>query len=118
MDQSAMIELLLNLLSNAYKYTRDSKRKIVINLRESIDNIFVEVVDFGIGIPKREQRKIFEKFYRAQDYLTRDIEGSGLGLTFAKYIAKVHNGDIKVTSAVNQGSTFTLELRKNQVLSE
>jgi two-component system, OmpR family, phosphate regulon sensor histidine kinase PhoR len=117
LDRAAMIELLLNLLSNALKYSRDSK-KIVVNVRESINRITVEVVDRGIGIPKREQRKIFEKFYRAEDYLTREVEGTGLGLTFSRYIAKVHQGDIKVSSAVNQGSTFTLELRKNQILAE
>ena len=118
MDRSAMIELILNLVSNAHKYSKGRKNEIIINLKESIDDIFVEVTDFGMGIPKGEQRKIFEKFYRAQDYLTRDIEGTGLGLTFAKYIAKVHNGEIKVSSVVDQGSTFTLELRKNQVLAE
>jgi signal transduction histidine kinase len=117
MDRAAMVELILNLLSNALKYSRDS-RKIVLNVRESINDITVEVVDRGIGIPKREQKKIFEQFYRAEDYLTREIEGTGLGLTFARYIAKVHGGDIKVSSAVNQGSTFTLELRKNQILAE
>jgi signal transduction histidine kinase len=118
MDRAAMVELLLNLLSNAYKYSRGPEKRIVINLKESIDDIFVEVVDFGIGIPKREQKRIFEKFYRAQDFLTRDIEGTGLGLTFARYIANVHDGEIKVSSVVNQGSTFTLELRKNQILAE
>ncbi len=118
MDRSAMIELLLNLFSNAYKYSRGERRRIIVNLRESIDDIMVEVIDFGVGIPKAEHRKIFDKFYRAQDYLTREIEGTGLGLTFAKYIADVHNGEIKVSSVVDQGSTFTLELRKEQVLAE
>ena len=78
----------------------------------------MEVVDSGIGISKREQRKIFEHFYRADDYLNRQVEGTGLGLTFARYIAKVHGGDIKVVSTLNQGSSFTLELRKDQVLAE
>lgn len=117
MDREAMIELFLNLLSNAAKYsTRD--KKIVINLRESIDEITVDVVDHGAGIRKRDQKKIFERFYRAEDYLTRDVEGTGLGLTFARYIARVHNGEIKVASQINAGSTFTLQLRKNHVLAE
>jgi signal transduction histidine kinase len=118
MDRESMIELILNLLSNAYKYSGETMRRIDVRMRESIGHISVDVVDYGVGIPKREQRKIFDKFYRAEDYLTRDIEGTGLGLTYAKYIAKVHNGDIKVSSAVDQGSTFTLEIRKNQVLAE
>ena len=117
MDREAMIELFLNLLSNAAKYSSREK-KIVLNLRESIDDITVEVVDHGVGIRKRDQKKIFEKFYRAEDYLTREVEGTGLGLTFARYIAKVHNGDIKVSSQVANGSTFTLQLRKSHVLAE
>ena len=118
MDRESMVELILNLLSNAYKYSEGKRPRIDVRMRESIDHISVDVVDYGVGIPKREQRKIFDKFYRAEDFLTRDIEGTGLGLTYAKYIAKVHNGDIKVSSAVDQGSTFTLEIQKNQVLAE
>ncbi len=118
MDRSALVELFLNLLSNAYKYSRGANKKIVINLRESIDHISVDVVDNGIGISKRDQKKIFDKFFRANDYLTRDIEGTGLGLSFAKYIARMHNGDIKVSSQVHQGSTFTLEIQKNQIQAE
>lgn len=117
MDRSAMVELLLNLLSNAAKYSPRDK-KILVNLRESIDDICVDVIDRGIGIRKRDQKKIFEKFFRADDYLTREIEGTGLGLTFARYIARVHNGEIKVTSQPSTGSTFTLQIRKTHVLAE
>ncbi len=117
MDRASMVELVLNLLSNAAKYSPREK-KIVVNLRESIDDICVDVVDRGIGIRKRDQKKIFEKFFRADDYLTREIEGTGLGLAFARYIARVHNGDIKVTSQLSTGSTFTLQLRKTHVLAE
>jgi signal transduction histidine kinase len=117
MDRAAIIELLLNLIGNAAKYSPASE-KIAINLHESIEDICVDVVDHGVGIRKRDQKKIFDKFYRAEDYLTRDVEGTGLGLTFARYIAKVHNGEIKVTSQLNGGSTFTLQLRKTHVLAE
>lgn len=117
MDRAAMVELFLNLFSNASKYSpRDEK--IVVNLRESIHDITVDVVDRGIGIRKRDQKKVFEKFFRAEDYLTREVEGTGLGLAFARYIAKVHNGEIKVTSQFNSGSVFTLHLRKTHVLAE
>jgi signal transduction histidine kinase len=117
MDRAAMVELFLNLLSNAAKYSTRGK-KITVNLRESIDDISVEVVDQGVGIRKRDQKKIFDKFFRAEDYLTREVEGTGLGLTFARYIAKVHNGDIRVSSQPQTGSTFTVHLRKSQVLAE
>ena len=117
MDRAAIIELLLNFIGNAAKYSPVSE-PIMINLRESIEDICVDVVDNGVGIRKRDQKKIFDKFYRAEDYLTRDVEGTGLGLTFARYIAKVHNGEIKVNSQLNGGSTFTLQLRKTHVLAE
>ena len=117
LDRASMIELILNLLTNAAKYSKPEK-KIVVNLRESIDDISVEVVDHGVGIRKRDQKRIFDKFYRADDYLTRDVDGTGLGLAFAKYIAKVHNGDIRVTSQVNGGSVFTLQLRKTALFAE
>jgi signal transduction histidine kinase len=117
MDREAMVELILNLLSNAAKYSPRDK-PISVNIRESIDDISVEVIDHGVGIRKRDQKKIFDKFYRADDYLTREVEGTGLGLTFARYVAKVHNGDIKVSSQVNAGSVFTLQIRKTDVLAE
>jgi signal transduction histidine kinase len=117
MDRAAMIELLLNLLTNAAKYSSSGSR-IVINVRESIEDISVDVVDQGIGIRKRDQKRIFEKFYRADDYLTREVEGTGLGLAFARYIARVHNGEIKVSSQVRGGSVFTVYLRKTEVLAE
>lgn len=116
MDRASMIELMLNLISNAAKYSPKDK-KIVINLRESIDEITVEVIDRGLGIRKRDQRRVFEQFYRADDYLTRDVEGYGLGLAFARYIAREHNGDIRVSSQLHSGSTFTLTLRKTDVLA-
>ncbi len=75
-------------------------------------------MDQGVGIRKRDQKKIFDRFYRADDYLTREVDGTGLGLAFARYIAKVHNGDIKVTSQFGGGSSFTLCLRKTHVLAE
>jgi len=117
MDRDSMVELMLNLLSNADKYS-PAGEPIVINLRETVDDITVEVIDRGVGIPKRDQKRIFEKFFRSNDYLSRAVEGSGLGLAFARYIAKVHNGEIRVSSQVNSGSTFTLQLRKTHVLAE
>lgn len=116
MDRAAMIELLLNLLNNAAKYSAP-ETKITVNLRESISEIAVEVVDRGVGIRKRDQKRIFDRFYRSDDYLTRDVDGTGLGLTFARYIAKVHSGDIRVSSQLGGGSSFTLVLRKTTVLA-
>jgi len=117
MDRAAMVEVVLNLLSNAAKYS-SSKTKITVNLRETVDDITVEVIDRGIGIPRRDQKRIFEKFFRSADYLTREVEGTGLGLAFSRYIAKVHNGEIRVASQKNVGSVFTLQLRKTHVIAQ
>ncbi len=117
MDRASMVEVVLNLLSNAEKYSpRDTV--IEVNLRETVRDITVEVVDKGVGIPKRDQRRIFEKFFRADDLLTREVEGTGLGLAFSRYIANAHNGDIKVSSQKDAGSVFTLQLKKTHVLAE
>lgn len=117
MDRASMIEVMLNLLSNAAKYS-PSETEIIVNIRETVDEITVEVVDKGVGIPKRDHRRIFEKFFRSDDLLTREVEGTGLGLAFSRYIAKVHNGDIRVSSQPESGSVFTLQLKKTHVLAE
>ena len=117
MDRASMIEVVLNLLSNAAKYS-PSETDIIVNIRETVDEITVEVVDKGVGIPKRDHRRIFEKFFRSDDLLTREVEGTGLGLAFSRYIAKVHNGDIRVSSQPESGSVFTLQLKKTHVLAE
>jgi signal transduction histidine kinase len=108
-DRGSVQEVLLNLLSNAYKYGGEAKR-IEVTITKRRRWAMVEVRDWGIGIPRAEQKKIFRKFYRTDDRLTRDVEGSGIGLTLALSIARAHQGDITVKSAVGQGSTFTLWL--------
>ena len=66
--------------------------------------------DFGIGISKEEINKIFERFYRVGDELTRKVKGSGLGLTLAKHIVEAHGGTIDVESEVGKGSRFMVKL--------
>ena len=70
----------------------------------------LEVRDHGIGIPPGEQEKIFEKFYRCGDPLVHNIKGSGLGLSLVRHIVRAHGGDVKVESAPEQGSKFTIAL--------
>jgi signal transduction histidine kinase/tetratricopeptide (TPR) repeat protein len=111
-DREAISEVLLNLLSNAYKYNREEK-VIKIHLKEKRNQLLIEVEDKGIGIPKSEQRKIFKKFYRCHDLTTQGVEGSGIGLTIALYIARAHRGDIRVQSKLAKGSKFTLVLPKS-----
>ena len=108
-DRDAISEALLNLLSNAVKYSKDEK-KIIVNAQITGEYVAIEVIDNGIGIPKREQKKIFERFYRVDDVLSREIKGSGLGLALVEYIAEAHGGKVAVESRVGEGSKFTLLL--------
>ena len=110
MDRGSIQEVLLNLFSNAYKYGGET-RKIDVTVSKRRRWALVEVRDWGVGIARREQGKIFRKFYRTNDMLTRDVEGTGIGLTLAQSIAHAHRGDITCRSKVGAGSTFTLWLR-------
>jgi signal transduction histidine kinase len=108
-DRDAISEVLLNLLSNAVKYSLEEKR-VIINAQTVNDYVVIEVIDNGIGIPEHHQKKIFEPFYRVNDSLSKDAEGTGLGLAFVKYIAEAHGGKATVQSEVGHGSKFTLLL--------
>jgi two-component system phosphate regulon sensor histidine kinase PhoR len=108
-DREALSEALLNLLNNAHKYTGAQKR-ISVEARRVGPSVHLRVSDNGPGIPGPEQKRIFDKFYRARDPLLRSIEGSGLGLAMVKHIAKAHGGKVSVSSKVGQGSTFTIAL--------
>ena len=108
-DPQALAEALLNLLNNAHKYTGPDKRISVSARRQGAD-VLLSVQDNGPGIPRREQKRIFEKFYRAQDPLSREIEGTGLGLAMVKHIVSGHGGKIGVESELGKGATFTIVL--------
>ena len=109
-DRDALSGALLNLLQNAWKYSRADDRRI--QLRGVVDDDFVvlEVQDHGVGIPRREQKRIFDRFYRVDSLLTRDTEGSGLGLSIAQRIVQAHDGWISVDSVPGRGSTFRIHL--------
>ena len=108
-DSQALTEALLNLLNNAHKYTGPQKR-IAVTARREGGNVFIRVSDNGPGIPRRDQKRIFEKFYRAQDPLSRQIEGTGLGLAMVQHIVRAHGGWVGVESEVGKGAVFTIAL--------
>jgi two-component system phosphate regulon sensor histidine kinase PhoR len=108
-DRSALVDAIVNLLSNAYKYTGEDKR-IAMSATADAKNVKIAVKDNGIGIPIDEHRRIFEKFYRIDDSLSRSVEGSGLGLSIVRHIATAHGGRVLVESEPGKGSTFTLVL--------
>jgi len=97
-----------NLIDNAIKYSGNS-RQIRIRVWRFAASEFVSVTDFGVGIPRDELRKIFERFHRVSTGLVHDVKGSGLGLSLVKHIVEAHGGTITVTSDVGRGSTFTLQ---------
>jgi signal transduction histidine kinase len=109
LDPEAMSQALINLLNNAIKYSPDEKA-IAVSVRRGGDRVLVSVRDRGIGIPKAEQRRIFEKFYRVETSVVHTTKGSGLGLALVQHITEAHGGKVEVESAPGVGSTFTLSL--------
>lgn len=108
-DASSLVDSLLNLLTNALKYGGKSQRIELTAARED-GAVAISVRDQGIGIAKREQPRIFERFYRSEMHDLRTIGGTGLGLAIARHIVEAHGGNIEVESRVNEGSTFTIVL--------
>lgn len=108
-DQAAMVDSLVNLLSNAYKYG-GQPRRIEISARTRDKTLEITVRDNGKGIARNEHKRIFEKFYRIDDLLSRQQEGSGLGLAIVQHVMKAHRGKVEVDSAPGKGSAFTLML--------
>jgi signal transduction histidine kinase len=111
-DMRLIQRMIANLLDNAIKYT-PSNGSITVDIR-SIDNqsALISVKDTGIGISAQNLPHIFERFFRCDP--SRSQAGTGLGLSFARAIARAHNGDITVTSAPNKGSTFTVIIAKGR----
>lgn len=108
-DREAIARALVNLVNNALKYSADEK---FLGVKLYTDNavLKLEVLDRGIGITRREQSKIFEKFYRTGDPLVHNTRGSGLGLSLVRHITHAHGGDVQVESTPGKGSKFTLLL--------
>jgi two-component system phosphate regulon sensor histidine kinase PhoR len=106
-DRAAMVDAIVNLLSNAVKYG-GVPPAVRLRSRCTPMGVAFEVTDNGMGIPRVEQRRIFDKFYRIDDRLSREREGSGLGLAIVKHIVKAHGGRVLLESTLGQGSTFRI----------
>lgn len=106
-DEEAVSEAIVNLVDNAVKYS-NNKKEITIRTGKESDFAYVEVVDKGIGIPEKDQKKIFEKFFRVSSGNVHNVKGSGIGLSIVKYIVDAHNGKIELISELNKGSKFRL----------
>ena len=108
-DRDAIEQAILNLLSNAMKYSGTS-RAIGLRLRRADAEAVIEVADHGIGIAPTEQERIFEQFYRVPTQANDGIPGTGLGLTLVRHITEGHGGRVSVASVPGEGSTFAVHL--------
>jgi signal transduction histidine kinase len=109
-DQDALRGALANLIDNALKYTHGDKRIVVRAHADGADHVRFEVSDNGIGISRKEQRRIFRRFHRVDDRLSRQTTGVGLGLSIVEAIARAHGGTVWVESTPGTGSTFALRV--------
>jgi two-component system phosphate regulon sensor histidine kinase PhoR len=108
-DRPAMVDVFVNLLSNAYKYGAKKRIDVTVEPRDKLAAVTVK--DHGVGIARQEHKRIFERFYRVDDLLARQQEGSGLGLAIVQHIVRAHKGRIEVDSEPGKGSAFTVLLR-------
>jgi signal transduction histidine kinase len=108
-DPDALEQAVLNLLTNAIKYSGDS-RDIGLRLRRVDGSAEIQVVDRGIGIPAEERKRVFEKFYRVPTRENELLPGTGLGLTLVEHVARAHGGHVTVESCPGEGSTFAIRI--------
>lgn len=108
-DPGAITHIMTNLIDNAIKYSSE-RPKVTIAAHADHHNIVITVEDQGVGIPKGETEKVFERFYRTGDEFTRKVKGSGLGLALVRELVYAHGGTIKLSSEPHKGSTFTIRL--------
>ncbi len=101
-------ELIQNFITNAIKYTKQGS--ITISVRKKAGELTFSVTDTGIGISKSDQKRVFEKFFRSEDYRTRETSGTGLGLYVAKKLSHLLGTTISLESRLNHGSTFSFSL--------
>ena len=111
-DKNRMEQVLINLISNAIHYGNDNEIVLVSIVAKSTNKLLIKVTDSGDGLTEENITRVFERFYRTDKSRSRNLGGSGLGLSIVKHIIEAHNQEVFVESELNKGSTFsfTLEL--------
>jgi len=115
-DRNRILQVLLNLLSNAYKYTTEGGATVKVTQSEEWVNI--NVIDTGVGIKETDKAKMFDRFFRASDRHVQQAGGTGLGLNISKGLTELHRGRLSFDSEYGVGTEFTVALPKNGVLEE
>jgi signal transduction histidine kinase len=108
-DKDALEQAVLNLLTNAMKYS-GAAREIALRLHRDNGHAVIQVEDHGVGIAPEDQTRIFEQFYRASSPENQSVPGAGLGLTVVEHIARAHGGEVAVRSTPGEGSTFSIRI--------
>jgi two-component system sensor histidine kinase VicK len=108
-DKDGIEQVLINIVSNAIKYTEPGGEISIVTSNET-DKVRIRVSDNGIGIPEEDINRLFERFYRVEKGRSRDLGGTGLGLSIAKEIIEAHNGEIKLQSKYGSGTTVEIIL--------
>ncbi|MBU2438242.1 MAG: sensor histidine kinase, partial [Acidobacteria bacterium] len=116
-DKEAIASVLINLLSNAMKFSPE-KKEVRVTVYRKDDSVVLQVADQGIGISPEARSRIFERFYRLQNRMTSESQGSGLGLTLVKHVVEAHGGKICVNSEPEKGSVFSVYIPISAALEE
>lgn len=116
-DRDAVRQAINNLIDNAVKYSKDVQR-VRVHVFQRSGEIVISVRDWGIGIPKSDLAKIFDRFHRVSTGLVHEVRGNGLGLAIVKHVAEVHGGRVEVESELGEGSTFSVYLPIQSVATQ
>lgn len=111
-DKTKIEQVLYNLIINAIKHSGEGKRNILVKVTATQKRVKVEVIDDGVGISKEDLEHIWDRYYKASESFTRNVQGSGLGLSIVKNILIKHGSDYGVTSEVGKGSDFWFDLER------
>lgn len=107
-DTEMWEKIVLNLMSNAFKYTKQGS--VTVSLQEQNGQVQLSVSDTGVGIPPDQLEKVFERFHRVENTSGRSLEGTGIGLAMVKELVRIHHGSISVSSELGKGTTFTVSI--------
>lgn len=109
-DAEKIRQVIQNIINNAIKYTRPGQQKVQVGAKKEKNFLKIWVKDHGMGVPKEQQKRMFQRFFRAENAIISQTEGSGLGLYIAKQIVNLHHGDIWMESKEGEGSIFYITL--------